>query len=100
MGIYYSYYKIRHYKIRSVYFSFIGWMKKNYEDSKRKNVNLKGKWCKNGGKRGNFHCTWGKKNHFEKKGGGQNDHILGKYTPLYKIGLYRISGWLDIRLNC
>ena len=39
---------------------------------------LRGKRWKKGGKRGNFHCTQGKKYHFGK--GGAKYYNLGKYT--------------------
>ena len=44
-------------------------------------MNLKGKWCENGGKGKIFTVLWGK-NIILEKGGGQRNQILGKYTPL------------------
>ena len=43
---------------------------KNY-DLLRKNANIR----KKRGKRGNVHCTWGKKYHFGKGGGGVGGNI-------------------------
>ena len=64
------------------YESLVGWGE-NMMIHKEKNVNLKGKWWKNVGKKEIFTVLRRKNIIWEKKeGGGQIYHILGIYTPL------------------
>ena len=52
-----------------------------YDDLLRKNANIRGKRWKKKGKRGNFHCTWGKKYHYGKRGEGKNINYLDNIHP-------------------
>ena len=56
----------------------IGWLGKKYDDLKRKNVNLKGKWWKNGGK-GEIFIVLGGKNIILKK------RVEAKISPFGEI---------------
>ena len=66
----------------------IGWLGKKYDDSYRKNVNLKGKWWKIGGKGEIF--TVLKKYYFGKRGRGRAkiSYYREIYTPaiLFYLG--------------
>ena len=64
----------------SYWWTWLG--EKKYDYLLRQNVNLKGKWRKNGGKWKMFIVHRGKNIILGEKGGGQKYHILGKYTPL------------------
>ena len=58
----------------------VGWRKK-YDDFLRKTRDYKGEEVEKLGESGNCRCTLGK-NMILKKGVGQKDPILEKYTPL------------------
>ena len=54
----------------------------------------KGKEVENGGKRGNFHCSWGGKYHFEKRGRSKNIKIY-----LYVVERVLFFRQIDLFLN-
>ena len=66
----------------------IGWLGGKYDVLVRKNVNMRGKRCKNGQKVENLHCTSGKKCHFEKGGGAKISYLWQIYVPAWSYRRY------------